>query len=199
VRGICLDYLPFNRILEYVSAVSKRKSVLVTSTIACAVAVFTTIAIILPAETSYDPLGIGNLLGLSGLSAPSTQVQTTSRNAHRNHTINFELSPYEFVEWKYQVKEGTVLLYTWSATEDVIFELHGHPNAYLDEGAVAHHTGRTNQQSGTFVSPFDGVHGWYWENRNAAPITITLKAAGYFDLGIEYRESNSIEVDLTDR
>lgn len=183
------------------SATSKRtsrKSVLVTSTIACLIAVFGTVAIILPAETDYDPIGLGSRLGLVGLSAPSAQVQTTSPSAHRNHKISFELSPYEFVEWKYLVKEGTVLLYTWSASEDVIFELHGHPNAYLDEGSVAHHTGRTNQQSGTFVTPFDGVHGWYWENRNATPITITLKAAGYFDLGIEYRESNSIEIDLTD-
>ena len=174
-----------------------KKSVLITSAIACVTAILGTVAIILPAETAYDPLGFGKQLGLTGLSTPTTRVQTTTENAHRNHEITFELSPYEFVEWKYEVKEGSVLLYAWSAAEDVLFELHGHPNAYLDEGAMAHDSGRENQQAGTFVAPFDGVHGWYWENRNPFPITLTLKASGYFDLGIEYRESNSMEIDLT--
>jgi hypothetical protein len=34
--------------------------------------------------------------------------------------------------------------------------------------------------SGTFHAPFEGNHGWYWENRGDQPLTITLKTAGFY-------------------
>jgi hypothetical protein len=38
---------------------------------------------------------------------------------------------------------------------------------------------------GSHLAPFSGLHGWYWENEGAEPVTITLSSAGYFAQAIE--------------
>ena len=38
-----------------------------------------------------------------------------------------------------------------------------------------------SEAHGSFVAPFDGVHGWYWKNRGSEPVTVTVKVSGYFD------------------
>lgn len=34
--------------------------------------------------------------------------------------------------------------------------------------------------SGVFTAPFDGSHGWYWENRGAETVTVVLQASGFY-------------------
>ena len=35
-------------------------------------------------------------------------------------------------------------------------------------------------QTAAYVAPFTGIHGWYWQNRNLEPVTLTLDATGAF-------------------
>jgi hypothetical protein len=37
-----------------------------------------------------------------------------------------------------------------------------------------------SQSSGALIAPFTGVHGWYWLNKTAAPVTLTLHASGFY-------------------
>jgi hypothetical protein len=34
---------------------------------------------------------------------------------------------------------------------------------------------------------FAGIHGWFWENTTDAPVTVTLKSAGFYSLAHEFR------------
>ena len=34
---------------------------------------------------------------------------------------------------------------------------------------------------GTFEAPFDGTHGWFWQNFAREPVTVTVRVTGYFD------------------
>ena len=36
------------------------------------------------------------------------------------------------------------------------------------------------EKHGFYTAPYDGIHGWYWENLNDTDVTITLDAAGFF-------------------
>ena len=45
---------------------------------------------------------------------------------------------------------------------------------YKKAGGAAHH--------GSLAAPFDGIHGWYYENRTARPVTVRLKLSGYYEL-----------------
>lgn len=33
---------------------------------------------------------------------------------------------------------------------------------------------------GTLIAPFTGVHGWYWKNSTGAPLTVLLRASGFY-------------------
>ena len=49
------------------------------------------------------------------------------------------------------------------------------------EDAVSFDKGRSDGASGTFVAPFGGIHGWYWENRSASNVAVRLTATGFFN------------------
>ena len=34
--------------------------------------------------------------------------------------------------------------------------------------------------SGAFEAPFDGTHGWYWENRGETAVTVVLDTSGFY-------------------
>jgi len=36
--------------------------------------------------------------------------------------------------------------------------------------------------SGALVAPFEGVHGWYFQNQSDKPQTVHLKISGFYDL-----------------
>jgi len=33
------------------------------------------------------------------------------------------------------------------------------------------------------MAPYDGIHGWYWENLNDTDVIISLEAVGFFSEG----------------
>ena len=41
-------------------------------------------------------------------------------------------------------------------------------------------------QAGTYVAPYDGVHGWFWENRGDEEVVVVLETQGYFGASITY-------------
>jgi len=43
---------------------------------------------------------------------------------------------------------------------------------WKDEGQESGH--------GAFTAPKAGLHGWFWQNLNDVPVTITLKTTGYY-------------------
>jgi hypothetical protein len=51
--------------------------------------------------------------------------------------------------------------------------------------------GRGDAQRGTFVAPFSGVHGWYWENRGVGEVEVVLAATGFFTHGTTYGPSGA--------
>ena len=103
------------------------------------------VMIVLPAEYGVDPLGTGARLGLLPLGIVGQQVDAlngaaASREAAHNavvvgaerpfheETVALTIAPHEFVEYKYRLDKGQALLYSWSATSAVDYELHAEPD-----------------------------------------------------------------------
>lgn len=92
------------------------------------------------------------------------------------------------MEYKYRLEKGEALLYSWTATQPVNYELHAEPDgaprgyaqSYEKKDAVP-------SSSGTLAAPFSGIHGWFWENTSDQPVTVTLKSAGFYNLAHEFR------------
>lgn len=159
---------------------------------------------VLPAEFGVDPTGLGQRLGLLALSDMKQQVNAiearraeqgaretvvASERPFAQETISFTLAPREFIEYKYRLDKGQSLLYSWRATGAVDLEFHAEPDD-APKGYAETYEKRSgiDHASGTLVAPFAGIHGWYWENVTASPVTVTLTSAGFYTLAHEFHK-----------
>ena len=71
------------------------------------------------------------------------------------------------------------MIFAWKASAPVHVDMHSHPfegGEELTESFVIEDT--LPSQTAVYVAPFDGIHGWYWQNRTLDEVTLTLDAAG---------------------
>jgi hypothetical protein len=160
---------------------------------------------VLPAEFAVDPLGTGARFGLLPLGVVGQQVAELNKTAatagataqgailvpqekpFQQETVDFRLAPKEGMEYKYRLDKGEALLYSWSATAAVDYELHAEPDGAPAGYAQSYEKSASSGASGTLTAPFAGIHGWYWENKTGQDVTVTLKTAGYYNLSHEFR------------
>jgi hypothetical protein len=181
-----------------------RQRLAVAAGAALLVAGLVLVMFVLPAEFAVDPLGTGARFGLLDLGITGQQVEALTEagssgagqativvpqeRAFQQETVEFTVAAGEGMEYKYRLDKGEALLYSWKASGPVNFEFHaepdGAPSGYAQTYEMAQ--GR-NEASGTLTAPFSGIHGWFWENRGAQPVTVTLTSAGYYNLAHEFR------------
>ena len=172
---------------------------------------------VLPAEYGVDPLGTGARLGLVQLGVTGQQVAALNAAASaggtgqgaivvaqerpfHDETVDFKLAPHEGMEYKYRLDKGAALLYSWSATAPVNYELHAEPDG-APRGYAQSYEKRPsiNQASGTLTAPFSGIHGWYWENSGSQEITVSLRTAGFYPISHEFRNGAQVKNKMFQR
>jgi hypothetical protein len=149
------------------------------------------VAFVLPAEYGIDPLGTGRLLGLTDLAGGTSGAITRQDAAYKTNTATFELGPYEFVEFKYRLEQGASMVYSWTATGPVIYDLHSEPEGAPPGYAESFDKAQAPSANGTYTAPFSGIHGWFWENPGSKLVTITLTTAGFYTAAQEFRDNDS--------
>ena len=173
--------------------------------LALAVAIGILLTAVLPAEYGIDPTGIGQRLGLTALSggetSPLPQTETAevepsitapvsvldavwkSPVAYRNDELSVTLAPGEGAEIKALMKTGDRFYFAWSAVGGAVnFDMHGEKLNIKSDEFTSFLKGRSQTTgNGAFEAPFDGTHGWYWRNKNAGPVTVTVKTSGYYE------------------
>ena len=164
---------------ENLSKPPSNKNILLAIGGASAVGLFVLVAVILPAEFGIDPLGIGKLTGLTDLSRPENPFEEQSEY-HRSDYVEFELSPFQSVEYKYTMDLDAPLVFTWIANDEVYYDMHAEPAGLGEEFAESFEQGNDSSRTGSFHAPFAGIHGWFWENRGASTVNVKLYAAGFF-------------------
>jgi hypothetical protein len=168
---------------------------------------------VLPAEYGIDPIGIGGLLGLTQMSAEGGNAAPTDLKAlaeakptpignkqlstppvltdwNRDQTGRYKVDIRKFelpaggqIEFKYQIRKGSNLVYSWESTGKVKYEFHGEPNAGPNgtyQSYAKDDKEGVERGNGSFTAPFSGIHGWYWENAGSTPVTVTLRSAGFY-------------------
>ena len=183
-----------------------RKRLLLATGGAAAVAAVVLFAGIIPAEFGYDPLGLGKITGISRLWAPDeVAIKNTSGGlayaheypiAWRTDVIEIPLtsvdggrSGYE-LEYKVRMRKNAALIYEWEAVgainnNDVYYDFHGHttPGKPGEDMTVATYR-QSNARSirGSLIAPFDGIHGWFFQNSSIKPVVIRVRIAGFYEL-----------------
>lgn len=89
------------------------------------------------------------------------------------------LKPGEGAEIKLEMLKGAKASYEWtSAGGRVNHDTHGD-----GPGGATHSFSKGREMerdSGELIAPFDGNHGWFWRNRSAGVVTVTLKTTGTY-------------------
>jgi len=146
------------------------------------------VAVVLPAEFGIDPLGSGRLLGLHGLAGTAVRALEERGEILRVDAVRFELAPYESVEYKYRLERGAGIVFSWTATADVTYDLHAEPDAGPEGAAQSFARGSARARRGSYVAEFSGIHGWFFENRTLDPMVVELRASGFFETAVEFRD-----------
>ena len=84
------------------------------------------------------------------------------------------------LEFKYELAQGAALVYSWHATAPIDFDFHTEPAGLPPDASETFERGEAAQKQGSYIAPYDGIHGWYWENLYDTDVTVTLEAAGFF-------------------
>ena len=187
-----------------------------TTLIAVVVAGVILVAFVLPAEYAIDPLGTGRWLGLTAIASPEVAPVENEETANPEAALltpiqrgpvgqyprPFKLDVYEvvlapkaFIEYKYHLERGAMMFYTWTATAPVNYEFHGERSGLVSESGSAKEESYDKQSgaraSGSFAAPFVGIHGWYWENAGAEPVTVRLTSSGFYNSAVVIQPNGS--------
>ncbi len=151
---------------------------------------------VLPAETGWDPTGVGKALGLVEIADPVSEEQVRGAARMERETVlelseaapaaqpgaqdvwEYELPPFEGIEFKYTVPQGGKVAFSWEGSAPLHFDMHGHPFEGGTEMTESYDVGEAQMRHGVYTAPFTGIHGWYWQNRSLDTVTLRLTASG---------------------
>jgi hypothetical protein len=163
------------------------KTLLKSTIAATIIALIVFVVFILPAEYNIDPTHIGHKLGLTALAQHDDEV-TPQADIAANATqgqqvIEVTVPAGKGIEYKFQMAKHEKMTYEWLTDgEPLYFDLHGEPQGnttgYFESYAIA----TLSQMKGSFTSPFDGSHGWYWKNNSDKPVAVQLIVEGRYEV-----------------
>jgi hypothetical protein len=97
----------------------------------------------------------------------------------RSESLTVTLEPGKGVEVKMLLAAGDGVVYQWTADADVAIDMHGERPAVKGPWTSYSVEAAQRSASGTFTAPFEGTHGWYWENRGTTPVTVKVDVTGF--------------------
>jgi hypothetical protein len=110
---------------------------------------------------------------------PLTPYATT----YKVDAIEFGLMPGQFVEYKFRLKTGAMMVFNWKATAPVDVDFHTVPDGKPISASETFMRGAASSGQGTYRAPYPGLHGWYWKNTGKELVNIVLNASGFFTEG----------------
>lgn len=99
--------------------------------------------------------------------------------------VSLTLVPNQGVEYKFAMRPNASMNYRWEATAPLYWDLHAEEDGKDPEDFTRFAEGTGTRESGSLTASFPGRHGWYFLNRGAEPVTVTLETTGdYTILGV---------------
>lgn len=176
------------------------RQLLKATLLAVVVAGIVLVTVVLPAEYGIDPLGTGKALGLDDLFAAKAEVEAEASAPaeivaseggplsprfvnYREDVRTLTIPPKTGIEFKYELSKGSTMVYEWKTDFYVDFDMHTEKKNTRPVVSDSFEKGEAVQKRGGYTAPYDGIHGWYWNNTTDKPITLSLRAAGFFERG----------------
>lgn len=104
----------------------------------------------------------------------------------REDSIKVIIPKGKGIEYKINMLKYGKLKYEWVTDKGTLyFDFHGEvkesnptDNVYFESYTVAF----SNNMTGTFLSPYEGKHGWYFKNKSETDIVVTIRLKGQYSL-----------------
>ncbi len=146
-------------------------------------------------EAKADEHSSNGVIGNSGFFASLSSVFIQSAYAAEpavkewQEQIEFVLAPSEGVEIKLRMNVGAQVEYLWVASGGrANYDLHGDGEGDAKGESTSYAKGRGKEgDEGLLIAAFDGVHGWFWRNRDKQDLTVTLYVRGDFTEVVRYK------------
>lgn len=92
--------------------------------------------------------------------------------------VSFTLSPGQGTEYKMVMAAGAIADYEFAVEGGIInYDAHGEGSGQ----EASFHEGRgVTGDTGQLEAPFDGTHGWFFRNRGAVDVVVTLRTGGEY-------------------
>ena len=116
----------------------------------------------------------------------------------KQHAMDIRLAAKEGMELKYRIARGAGMLYAWTSDGSVHWELHSQPDDAPPGYAEFFDTNDGTASNGVYKAPFNGIHGWWFENQGDRDITITLRSSGFYTESHEFRKGVPVKVTPID-
>lgn len=125
--------------------------------------------------------GASDAAATPGAAADRVSPPADSSGAEATHETTISLQPGEGKELKLVMRRGARARYSWvSNGGGVNFLTHGDT---ANAQGTYHTYGRgsaVRSDSGVIEAAFDGDHGWFWRNRSAQSVVVTLRTTGEY-------------------
>lgn len=144
----------------------------------------------LGASAQPNEAGLQQAIAARGLSLPAGARIQSDR-------FEFELLPFEGIEMKYELAQGTPMVFAWRTTAPVNFDMHAHPYQGGEELTESYVITDAPSQNALYVAPFTGIHGWYWQNQTLDPVTLTVDATGAITKSFTFDQAGQHPRELT--
>ena len=111
----------------------------------------------------------------------------SAKDMHRGH-YQVEVAAGESLEYMLQMNRGDTIIYRWTNQADdpkpLVTEFHGHTIRDGDKpGTVMiYKTDSAAESQGSLAAPFDGIHGWYFNNESDNDIVLDIEIVGFYEL-----------------
>ncbi len=118
--------------------------------------------------------------------SPAAELTTLdeSKAISWQNQVSIEIPPQKGLEYKFKMAKGAVLEFSWTTENGtaLYYDFHGEPEGATDGYFKSYQEKNESASKGKLIAPFDGIHGWYWENATDQPVKIQLKSKGVYEV-----------------
>jgi hypothetical protein len=122
--------------------------------------------------------------------AASTGKEAVSRTypaGYRTDVIDVPIQGE--LEYMVRMSAGGTMVYSWEVPgvgnpQSFYTEFHGHTERAPGQPGdlMFYEKAAGAKASGSLIAPWQGIHGWYWQNKSGAPVTVRLRMSGFYEL-----------------
>ncbi len=106
-----------------------------------------------------------------------------SSTPFRTEEMTVTLESGEGVEVKAAMRQGERIVFSWTTSGGgVDVDMHGEVAGAADDAYTSYVKGEAQTSGhGALEAPVAGNHGWFWQNLNDTPVTVTVKVSGFYE------------------